>query len=145
MEDTEGRLSGSLSGDWMTVWVCQLYFIVQGLTMDRNGLLLAVKSDKDHSYKRWLFIYYYLFTIYHQVVNKCAQQCFQKWWNFGLQNWVSIILGHPKPMKVSQFCIFFYTVRDFRNLCHMVGFPICVRDLPENDTKVQHFNANFDH
>ena len=33
-----------------------------------------------------------------------------------------------------------YTVRDFKNLCHMVGFPICVRDLPENEAKVLHFN-----
>ena len=38
-----------------------------------------------------------------------------------------------------------YTVRDFRNLCHMVGFPICVRDLPENEAKVPNFEENFDH
>ena len=24
-----------------------------------------------------------------------------------------------------------YTVRDFRNLCQIVGFPICVRELPD--------------
>ena len=41
--------------------------------------------------------------------------------------------------------VYSYTVRDFKNLCHMVGFPICVRDLPENEAKVPNFNANFDH
>ena len=38
-----------------------------------------------------------------------------------------------------------YTVRDFKNLCHMVGFPICVRELPENEAKFPHFEDNFDH
>ena len=38
-----------------------------------------------------------------------------------------------------------YTVRDFGNLCHMVGFPICDRDLPENEPKFPHFSATFDH
>ena len=36
---------------WQDVWC----FIVQGLTMDRNGLLLAVKSDKVQCNKCWQF------------------------------------------------------------------------------------------
>ena len=43
-------------------------------------------------------------------MKKCAGQCFQKWWKFfwgtsSLEYWVSIILGQPKPIRVSQICI----------------------------------------
>ena len=52
-----------------------------------------------------------LTDLIHQVVKKCADQCFQKWskkfWGTsGLKYWISIILGHPKPIRVSQICLF---------------------------------------
>ena len=52
----------------------------------------------------------------------------------------------PIYKHIYIYILFFnsYTVRDFRNLCHMVGFPIYVRDLPENEAKFLHFKENFD-
>ena len=53
----------------------------------------------------------------------------------------------PRKSKTYSPLILFNPPKrsNFRNLCHMVGFPICVRDLPENEAKVPNFNANFDH